>query len=192
VQGGGIDSTLNDTGYAQAEALADRLSEKPVDTVYASTLRRAKQTAEVLAGPHEPVSKTYLRDLEEMSWGVFEGDPPSDERNEAMGAIKARWHDGKYDHAIEDGESIRDVQARAHRAIEHIVSREPGRTVLIVTHGRYLRVLLASILDDYTLDDMHRLDHANTCVNRVVHAGGRFRAELLNCTAHLPVPTGAR
>jgi probable phosphoglycerate mutase len=55
----------------------------------------------------------------------------------------------------------------------------------VVTHGRYLRVLLASVLDGYGLEQMHELGHANTCVNRLVHAGDSFRAELLNCTAHL-------
>jgi probable phosphoglycerate mutase len=69
--------------------------------------------------------------------------------------------------------------------MKHIVTRETGRTIVVVTHGRYLRVLLASMLDDYGLGDMHRLDHDNTCVNRVVHRAGQFRAELLNCTAHL-------
>jgi probable phosphoglycerate mutase len=185
VQGSGVDSELNDTGYDQAEALADRLADEPMDVIYASTLRRAKQTADVLATPHEPVSKTYLRDLEEMNWGVFEGDPPSEERTRAMGAIKDRWQDGHYDHAIDGGESIRDVQARAHRAIEHVVTREVGNTVLVVTHGRYLRVLLASVLNGFDLGDMHRLDHSNTCVNRVTYEDGRFEADLLNCTAHL-------
>jgi probable phosphoglycerate mutase len=185
VQGGGIDSTLNETGVSQAEALAGRLSTAPVDTVYASTMRRAKQTADVVAGPHEPVSRTYLRDLAEMDWGVFEGEPPSSERAEAMGAVKDRWRQGEYDYGVEGGESIRDVEVRARRAMHHIVTREHGNTAVVVTHGRYLRVLLASLLDDYGLGDMHRLDHDNTCVNRVVHADGQFRADLLNCTAHL-------
>lgn len=190
VQGGGIDSELNDTGYAQADALADRLADEPVDGVYASTLKRAKQTADVLATPHEPISKTYLRDLEEMDWGIFEGDPPSEERNEAMGAIKARWREGEYDHGVEAGESIRDVQVRARRAMEHVVTREAGKTVVVVTHGRYLRVLLASLLDAYGLGDMPRLDHDNTCVNRVRYDGSRFEADLLNCTAHLVAQNG--
>jgi probable phosphoglycerate mutase len=86
---------------------------------------------------------------------------------------------------MEGGESIRDVQARALQAIDHVVAREAGRTVLVVAHGRYLRILLASILEDHTLSDMHRLGHANTCVNRVEHDGSRFRATTLNCTAHL-------
>jgi probable phosphoglycerate mutase len=190
VQGSGIDSVLNGTGRAQAEALADRLRDRSVDAVYASTLRRAKETAAVAARPHEPVSKTFLRDLEEISWGVFEGDPPTPERDEAMQAVKERWRAGEYDHAMEGGESIRDVQARALRAMEHVVAREAGRTVLVVAHGRYLRILLASVLEDYSLADMHRLDHANTCVNRVEYRNGRFRASTLNCTAHLPVEVG--
>ncbi len=189
VQGGGIDSTLNSTGYEQAEALARRLSDTSLDALYASTMRRAKQTADVLATPHEPVSKTYLRDLREMAWGVFEGEPPSDERDDAIGRVKTRWREGQFDYSIEGGESIRDVQTRADRAIDHIVTREKGKTVLVVTHGRFLRVLLASILEDYDLGDMHRLDHSNTCVNRVVHSEGRFRADLLNCTAHLTART---
>ena len=190
VQGSGIDSVLNETGRAQAQALADRLADASVDAVYASTLRRAKQTATVAARPHEPVSKTFLRDLEEISWGIFEGEAPSPTRDDAMQAVKDRWRAGEYEHAMEGGESIRDVQARALRAMEHVVAREAGGTVLVVAHGRYLRILLASVLDDYSLADMHRLDHANTCVNHVEYRQGRFRAATLNCTAHLPVGTG--
>jgi len=185
VQGGGIDSALNDTGYAQAEALADRLADEPVDAIYASTMRRARQTADVLSNPHEPVSKTYLRDLEEMAWGVFEGEPPSEERDEAMDAIKRAWRSGEYDRTIQGGESIADVESRARRAMNHIVSQEAGNTVVVVTHGRYLRVLLATFLDGYELTDMAELDHSNTCVNRVAVTEGRYQAELLNCTAHL-------
>lgn len=185
VQGGGIDSEINATGRDQARALAKRFQSLSVDALYASTLRRAKQTAKVLARPHQPLSQTYLRDLSEMDWGVFEGEPPSAERDARMGTIKSTWRKGAYDRAVEEGESIRDVQERARRAIRHIVAREAGRTALVVTHGRYLRVLLATILDGYGLEHMQELDHSNTCVNRVVYEEGRFRADLLNCTAHL-------
>lgn len=185
VQGEGIDSEINATGRAQARALARRLQSVPVDALYASALRRAKQTAEVLARPHEPLSRTYLRDLNEMNWGVLEGEPPSVEREARMGSLKSAWREGGYDRAVEKGESIRDVQRRARRAIRHVVTREAGGTVLVVTHGRYLRVLLATILHGYGLEHMQELGHSNTCVNRVVYEEGRFRADLLNCTTHL-------
>lgn len=185
VQGGGVDSTLNSAGRAQAQALAQRLEPVSIDSLYASTLQRAKQTAEILVQPHEPLSRTYLRDLREMNWGVLEGEPPSDERDASMAAVKADWQEGAYDRALEDGESIRDVQERAQRALQHILAREAGRTSLVVTHGRYLRVLLATLLDNYGLQHMQELGHSNTCVNRVTYEEGRARADLLNCTAHL-------
>jgi len=191
MQGGGVDSELNVDGRAQARALTQRLQPVSVDALYASTLQRAKQTADILARPHEPLSRTYLRDLNEMDWGVFEGEPPSPERNEAMQTIKSAWRDGAYERAVEGGESIRDVQERAQRALRHILAREAGRTALVVTHGRYLRVLLATLLDDYGLEHMQELGHSNTCVNRVVCEEGRARAHLLNCTAHLPSGDGA-
>ena len=185
IQGGGVDSELNAAGRAQAEALARRLQSVSFDALYASTLRRARQTADILVRPHEPLSRTHLHDLSEMDWGVFEGEPPSEERDALMKALKSKWRDGAYDRAVEGGESIRDVQERAQRAIRHILTREVGRTVLVVTHGRYLRVLLATILDDYGLKHMQELGHSNTCVNRVVVEEGRAWADLQNCTAHL-------
>ena len=185
IQGGGVDSELNAAGRAQAEALARRLRSVSFDALYASTLQRARQTADILARPHEPLTRTHLHDLSEMDWGVFEGEPPSEERDALMKALKSKWRDGAYDRAVEGGESIRDVQERAQRAIRHILTREVGRTVLVVTHGRYLRVLLATILDDYGLKHMQELGHSNTCVNRVVVEEGRAWADLQNCTAHL-------
>ena len=185
IQGGGVDSELNAAGRAQAEALARRLRSVSFDALYASTLQRARQTADILARPHEPLTRTHLHDLSEMDWGVFEGEPPSEERDALMKALKSKWRDGAYDRAVEGGESIRDVQKRAQRAIRHILTREVGRTVLVVTHGRYLRVLLATILDDYGLKHMQELGHSNTCVNRVVVEEGRAWADLQNCTAHL-------
>ena len=185
IQGGGVDSSLNAAGRAQAQALRERLDSVSVDALYASTLQRAKETADILARPHEPLSRTYLRDLSEMDWGVFEGEPPSPERDEAMGALKSAWREGAYDRAPEEGESIRDVQNRAQRALRHILAREGGRTALVVTHGRYLRVLLATLLDDRGLEHMQKLGHSNTCVNRVVVEDGRAWADLQNCTAHL-------
>ena len=57
--------------------------------------------------------------------------------------------------------------------------------MLVVTHGRLLRVLLSTILEDYGLARMQDIAHANTGVNVLRYSGGQFRAEQLNCTAHL-------
>lgn len=185
MQGSGIDSILNDTGVAQARSLASRLAERPVDAVYASSLQRAQQTADILAESMGSVTRRVLDDLKEMDWGIYEGSPPSEERDRALAEIKAEWRSGAFGVCVEGGESILDVQERAVRAARQIVREANGQTIVAVTHGRFLRVLLASILQGYDLSRMPDFSHDNTSVNRVIHQNGVFRADLLNCTAHL-------
>ena len=185
MQGGGVDCALNAKGKSQAEALADRLASVPLDVVYTSPMKRTVQTTEILTEPHAPIQRHMLDDLREMQWGVFEGVGPSEERDNRLAAIKADWRNGNFDRPVDGGESILDVQERARRAIDHLMTHEEGNTVLVVTHGRYLRVFLSTLLSDADLHKMHTFAHSNTCVNRVVHRGGTFQADLLNCTMHL-------
>ena len=185
MQGRGIDSALNARGREQAEALGQRLRDQVFNTIYASPLKRTRETAAILAQHHREAPVQYLSDLEEMAWGVYEGEPPSEERDRILSTMKERWRQGGHDEPIKGGESIREVQERALRAVNHITAQETGSSVLVVTHGRFLRVALASILDGYGLTRMHEFPHANTTVNRIAYDGRRFRADLLNCTAHL-------
>ncbi|HET6569790.1 MAG TPA: histidine phosphatase family protein [Rhodothermales bacterium] len=185
VQGRRINSSLNATGRAQAAALGRRLAGVPIDAIYSSTLRRAEETASYIAANHDGVALYRLQDLEEMSWGVYEGEPVSSRVETALHEMHQQWKRGDYGTRVEGGESILDVQTRGLRAIRHIVERHSGQTVVVVTHGRFLRVLLATILDEYGLERMDEVHHANTCVNHLEYTAAGFAAHLLNCTLHL-------
>ena len=185
VQGRGIDAVLNATGRAQAAAVARRLADVPFGVIYTSTLRRAVETAEAIAREHSAAPMHRLADLEEMAWGVYEGRSFTPSVRQALEAITARWRNGEFGYRVEGGESIYDVQQRGRQAIRHILDHHAGETVLVVTHGRYLRVLLATLLETYGLERMEEIPHANTGVNALRWRDGRFEIELLNCTAHL-------
>lgn len=191
VQGRRIDSRLNVTGRQQAAALAERFAGVALDALYTSTMRRAEETVAAVAAHHPGLPLRRLRDLEEMSWGVHEGAAPSAALEATLEGYYGRWAAGHFDEPVEGGESIRAVQRRGVRAIAAIVAAHPGGRVLVVAHGRLLRVVLASLLDGYTLHRMHEIEHANTSVNEVTCVGGRYEARLLNCTAHLAPLTAA-
>lgn len=181
MQGRKIDSVLNRLGRAQATALAERMRDVPLDAIYTSTLRRARETASIVARGRQGIGIYPLHDLEEMSWGVYDGLSPGEGVNEAYD----RWCAGEFGHAVPGGESILDVQLRGIRAMEEIMNAHGGGSVLVVTHGRFLRILLATLLEEYGLERMDEIKHANTGFNHLTYASGRFEALLLNCTAHL-------
>lgn len=185
VQGKRINSSLNETGRMQARALGRRFKDVPVDAFYSSTLRRAEETLSFITAEHPDVPVYRLAELDEISWGVLEGKSVSEEVLRVFDDMNNRWKSGEFHHRVDGGESILDVQERALRAVEIILERHSGGTVIIVTHGRFLRILLATLLDGYGLKRMHEIQHSNTAVNMILCDGSQYEARFLNCTAHL-------
>lgn len=118
---------LNDKGREQARLVAERLANEPLDAVVASDLRRAIQTAELLAEPHHlPVVTTPL--LRERDWGGFTGRYIPDLKGEA-------WPD--------DVESEEALLLRARAFLLYITATYPGGRVVAVGHGIINKAILA-------------------------------------------------
>ena len=109
---------LNDVGIEQAEQLRERLAGTHFDAYVASDLKRAIDTARILAGPQQPIDTTPL--LRERDWGSFTGRYIPDLKGEA-------WPD--------DIETLDDLLARAGRFLDFVRTRYQGKTVLAVGHG---------------------------------------------------------
>ena len=69
---GHADPPLNETGRAQARALADELAGEVIDAVYTSDLARARETAEILAA-RLGAEVVPLRELREIDVGEWQG-----------------------------------------------------------------------------------------------------------------------
>lgn len=185
VQGRGVDIPLNDLGKMQAASLADRSVSFDLDVIYASTLIRARQTAEVVAQRNINLPLIFLKDLEEMSWGAYEGMERTDDLLEKFIQMRDEWRSGNYAFSLGGGESALDVQERGLRALNYIVDKHRGERVMVVAHGRFLRILIASVLQEYGLPRMEEIKHKNTCVNYLTHSVAGYEAHLLNDIDHL-------
>ncbi len=132
---GWADPPLNDTGRAQARALAAELESLEFDAVYSSDLKRAHETAEILAGPHGApiVVDPGLREIDIGSWSGL-----------TRGEIAERFPDGERP----DGESREQHGARVLAAVERIARAHPDGRILIVTHGGTLRTLHGHTRDE--------------------------------------------
>jgi probable phosphoglycerate mutase len=137
---GHSDPPLNALGRAQARELAEELALQRVTVAYTSPLRRASQTAEILAsrlGVEVHPSET-LMEVDVGSWSGLT-------REE----VESRYPDGyrrwlEYGHGWEDGETYEELGERVVSGLLEIGSGHPGETVLTVTHGGPIRSALAA------------------------------------------------
>ena len=195
VQGSVLDGPLSERGREQARALATRLVSDaktgrgllqghPLVAVYASPLKRADETARILAEPFGlPVS--YLPDLREFHWGDISGKPLTPKSKAIMDRLFKTWADGNPDYAPPGGESATQAFTRAKSALDPVVAAHPEGAVIVVSHGRLLKIILAGLLDG-NFSRMERFRHSNAGVNVLEPNGtGLFKAIKLNDTRHL-------
>lgn len=184
MQGRSIDAELNELGRRQADLLAERFASVPLAAIYASGLQRARQTARRVAEGHGLPLQT-LDLVAEMYWGSLEGQS-IDSVAPYLRRMALAWKAGEFDDKVGGGETIRDVQNRASQALDHLVSAHGGgQQVLVVTHGRFLRVLLATALPKVGLRNMDQFEHANTGVYSLDYREGLFHLGLTNDSEHL-------
>jgi broad specificity phosphatase PhoE len=125
---GHADPPLNELGRQQARQLAEQLAPMPIDAVYSSDLKRARETAEIVAA-RKGLTVTVERGLREIDVGSWSGLTRAEIEERFPGA---RHH---------DGETREAHLARIVAAAERIARDHPGERVLIVSHGGSLRAL---------------------------------------------------
>ena len=182
VQGSGIDSDLNETGRAQAQAFYEAFKEHPFDKLYVSALKRTHQSMNSFIA--EGINYEVLPDLNEISWGIHEGVPVDQAGAAYYADMVKRWQQGEVDIAIEGGESPIQVAERMKKALEYILSQKDEQEVLICMHGRAMRVMLAVMLN-YPLKSMDVFEHTNLCLYQLAYTGNAFQVEKFNDITHL-------
>jgi broad specificity phosphatase PhoE len=133
---GQADPPLNDTGRQQAKVLAAQLEHDGIAAVYSSDLRRASETAGIVA-ERLGLAVTEERALREIDVGSWSGLTRNEVRERYPEGF-ARWLAGEIGH---DGETREQLAHRVVDAVERIANAHSGEQVLVVTHGGAIRAL---------------------------------------------------
>lgn len=144
---GRTDTPLTELGLRQAKAVALRLAdEKDVAAVYASPLRRALTTAEVVAR-RLSLAPLIHDDLAELDFGDLEGCPVA-ELSTRYPVLAARLTDpADAAVAFPNGESPAGFFRRVHRAVTEITTRHQDQRLVVVAHGGVISCAAAALLD---------------------------------------------
>ncbi len=140
---GHADPPLNQTGRAQAVDLSVALAAEPLAAVYSSPLRRALETAEIVAAAHgqKPITVDALMEIDVGSWqGLTRAEIEKRDPDQF-----ARWLDHVDGFGFEDGESYEQLGGRVIPALLQLAVDHPGQRILAVTHGGPIRTALAHV-----------------------------------------------
>jgi uncharacterized phosphatase len=132
---GSSDIPLNDTGRAQALEAAAVLAGTPWRAIVSSPLKRARETAEIIAAELSIDLGPSYDELVERDYGPLEGQDSSE--------TMERWPNRDYPGA----EPLDSVVERGKAGLERIAADYGDQDVVIVCHGTIIRYTLAALAD---------------------------------------------
>lgn len=150
---GQYDDILTTEGIEQAKNAVKSLP-KTIKHMYASSLSRAKQTAELLNSALQ-VPITLHDELREVDFGALNGTEYLEEYKERHRLMNYDWRPS--------GESFDQVKERVLRILDKVAQGSSDGEALIVAHGGIVRMLYfletnGGILDEIGNVSLHSFD----------------------------------
>jgi broad specificity phosphatase PhoE len=141
---GHTDTSLNETGLAQAQALVERLRPHRLDAVISSDLARAWTTGQIVA---EGLGIPLIGEpgLREAHIGEAEGLFWPEVKSRFGEALTERWFTDD-DAAFPGGETGLETRSRGLAALRRFVAEQPYRRIGVSTHGAMVRQLMKHAL----------------------------------------------
>lgn len=151
IQGAEVNMPLNAVGKEQAKKAAEMLKGKKFDVILTSDLKRAKQTASVIAkalGMEVTAESPLLRERHAGEWQSM---PMEDFWKTVAKKTNVGWTMTK--ETPQDGESFEQFMTRARKAQEWILREYAGKKVLVVSHGGVCKAWL-NLSGEMSYDDV--------------------------------------
>ena len=179
---GRSDEDLNPEGYSQARKLSVRLTGAFINTIYSSPLKRAVNTASIVAEPHE-LKTEVVEDLIEIGLGDWQS-LHIDEIARSWPDLWRQWRTDPTDVVLPNGESFQQVVKRTVKTVERIAATDAGKTIAIVTHEIVVKLAVIYALAAPT-SIYRRFDVFNASLSVIHLRDGRARLITSNDVSHL-------
>uniref|UniRef100_A0A7C4CGH8 Histidine phosphatase family protein n=1 Tax=Fervidobacterium thailandense TaxID=1008305 RepID=A0A7C4CGH8_9BACT len=175
---GVVDTELSEKGIREAKSVAEFFKSKKVDLIFSSPMKRALQTAQIIAQEidykGELLIDNRLRECEIQLWnGMTTEELLKIYHNEFL-----EWFNN-LDSNLNGVESLKSVQKRMYDFVEHLILQFPVDGVIIVSHAIALRMLVSKVLGITPPNHVNfSLDNASVTI--LENNSQKFRVTLLN------------
>jgi uncharacterized phosphatase len=161
------DIELNDAGREQALKMADWLSRETWDAVVSSPLKRAFETAQIIARRLSISEINVEEQITERDYGEASGLWPEERRS--------RFPDG-----IPGQEDFELLRLRAMAGIEKIANAHRGERIVVISHGALTNSILYTLSGGEFGSFKTRLK--NGCMNQITLQKGKWTVDFYNKT----------
>ncbi len=177
------ETDLTPLGKKQAIALGERLEDIEFDLVYSSPQRRAMETTRLILGKRQiPIIPDDA--LKEILMGDWQGILIEDLMEEYPEEIDLFWHHPEQ-YRREGCETYDDVRKRAGQFMERTAAENPGKNILVVTHGALLKTLYTYFKYQPIAEIAHAVHPLSTAIAIVEKRDGIWNVMSWNDTEHL-------
>jgi probable phosphoglycerate mutase len=142
---GWIDVPLNELGRRQAYELADALADSGFSRIVSSPLRRASETAEIIADAWRLPPPTLHEGLKERYFGLIQGKPKSELSISHPGLHQEITRRNPACH-FDEGEPLDHFADRVLESLLDIAQQNPTARILVITHGWVMDVITRHIM----------------------------------------------
>ncbi len=186
------ESPLSKEGKVQAKIVAERIKKILFDVLISSPLTRTKETTDEIIKITNKIPEYSNLFIERIKPTSINGKSSDDKESHATAK---EWSKSLYTsgYKVEDGENFDDIIARADKALEFLLNRSE-KVIVVVTHGYFLRTILARVLlgGSLTEDNFRNFYNHSLTENTGISAirynqfnGGEWHLWVYNDHAHL-------
>ena len=161
-----VDRPLTERGWLQARQTADYLAGKRIDEIFCSPMKRAHETAQIIA-QRLGRELTILEELREVNVGDLDGLGFSDETWSIYHDITHDWYAGNANVSYPGGEDYVTLWARMRRGLKKVVEDRSNCNFVIVGHGGIFTATLKEFCPGLEISWLQNVEYYNCAITEL-------------------------
>jgi len=180
-----VDYSLTPKGVLQAQQTASYFVGKDIHQIYSSPLKRALETAEIIASKIN-LDVIVMENLRETDVGDLENQPPSAETWAIHRKVMRDWFNGKHETSFPGGEDYFTLWGRLQAGLVQILAGKTNQNIIVVGHGGMLYSAIQSLCPEIDLDWLRHAESHNCSITKlgISLQDGQIDAKLITWAAH--------
>jgi broad specificity phosphatase PhoE len=176
-----VDRPLTERGRLQARQTAEYLAGKQIDEIFCSPMKRANETAQIIA-ERLGLPLTVLEEFREVNVGDLDGKDFNNENWAIYHDVSGQWYAGNSGAAYPGGEDYVSVWERTQRGLRKVLDGHSNRHFVIAGHGGIFAATLKDLCLGLDTNWLQNVEYYNCAVTEleVEIVYGELRGRILD------------